>query len=144
MVIKDKKTDVANKRRMWKKKRINLKAAAIAAFALTTFFTTKNRVFAQIVNPTGANQLCELEDVLANIIQVSVSLAAIALFVMLVFGGIRYLTSGGDPKSTQQAKSTLTYAIAGFALLIVAWFVLLFIEIFTGVQVTQFTIFECS
>jgi hypothetical protein len=48
-----------------------------------------------------------------------------------------YLSSGGNPESLQKAKSTLTYAIIGIVLLLLAWFTLRFIEIFTGVQVTR-------
>lgn len=128
----------------WKKNRINLKAAVLAAFVFNTLsWAIPRSIYAAIVNQSGANTLCDLEDVLINVIIVTASLAAIALFAMLVLGGIKFLTSGGDPKGTQTAKSTLTYAIAGFALLIIAWFILLFIEIFTGVQVTSFQLFNC-
>jgi len=84
--------------------------------------------------------IADLETIVANVITASVALAGIALFVMLVLGGIQYLTSGGEPKATQQAKNTITYGIAGIALLALAWFVLLFIQEFTGVQVTIFTV----
>jgi hypothetical protein len=78
-----------------------------------------------------------LEKIIGNIIWASVPLAGIVLFLMLVAGGIMYLSSGGNPESLQKAKSTLTYAIIGIVLLLLAWFTLRFIEIFTGVQVTR-------
>lgn len=118
-----------------------LKAAVYAAFVSLAFLKTGAKpAFAQIIRATEANTLCDLEVVLANIIRVSVSLAGIGLFIMLVIGGIRYLTSSGDPKATQQARGTITYAIIGMALLLIAWFVLRFIEIFTGVTVTEFSV----
>lgn len=86
------------------------------------------------------NKFSDLEPIIGNIIRISVSLAGIALFVMLVLGGIQYLSSGGDPKATQQAKNTITYGIIGISLFALAWFALLFIERFTGVKVTTFTI----
>ena len=55
-------------------------------------------------------------------------------------GGFRYLTSMGDPKGTETAKNTLTYAVLGLVLIIGAWFILQFIEEFTGVKVTEFEI----
>jgi hypothetical protein len=59
---------------------------------------------------------------------------------MLIVGGFQYLTAGGDAKKTQAASNTLTYAIFGLVAVIAAWFILLFIEKFTGVKVTEFNI----
>ena len=86
------------------------------------------------------NTLKSFESMFGRIISVSLSLAGIGLFVMLVMGGLKYLSSGGDPKALQSAKGTLTYAIIGVALLVLAWFALLFIKEFTGVDVTIFQI----
>ena len=98
------------------------------------------RAYAAVVGVGGEpNELSDIEPIVANIIRSVVALGGIALFVMLVFGGIQYLTSGGDPEGVQKAKLTLTYAIIGIALFVIAWFTLLFIETFTGVKVTLFT-----
>ena len=119
-----------------------LQAAVTAAFALTIkTIVYPSVVFAQILNPTGPNVLCDLERMMGFAIdRAVVPLAAVVLFVMLVIGGFLYLSSGGDPKGIEQAKKTLTSAIAGIALLVLAWFVLNFIEVFTGVRVTVFSI----
>ena len=81
-----------------------------------------------------------LEIVFANILTVAISLGALALFVMLLIGGFKYLTSGGDPKATTSAQQTMTYAVAGIALMAVAYLIFRIIEFFTGVKVTIFTI----
>lgn len=80
--------------------------------------------------------------VISRILNIAVRLAGVAVFIMLIIGGFQYLTAGGDPKKTQAASNTLTYAILGLAIVIGAWFILLFIEKFTGVEVTQFKIPE--
>ncbi|MCL5784434.1 MAG: pilin [Patescibacteria group bacterium] len=85
--------------------------------------------------PAGLQQLQEL---IQRLINLSVGLAVIALTVMLVVGGIKYLTSGGEPKAISSANSTLTWALLGFLFLILAWLVLKLIEAFTGVPVTKF------
>jgi len=59
-------------------------------------------------------------------------------FIALIVGGFRYITARGDPKAIAAAQSSITWAIAGLGLIIVAWLILLFIEKFTGVQVTIF------
>ena len=49
-----------------------------------------------------------LEIVFSNILVVAVSLAALALFVMFLVGGFKFLTAGGDPKAVASAKSLKT------------------------------------
>lgn len=43
--------------------------------------------------------------------------ATITVF-FIIFGGFKYLTSGGDKEALASARNTLTYAIIGFILLI--------------------------
>jgi len=79
-----------------------------------------------------------IECILKAFLNIAVRLAGIAVFIMLIVGGFQYLTAGGDAKRTQAAGKTLTAAIVGLVVVIGAWFILLFIEKFTGVEVTQF------
>lgn len=81
-----------------------------------------------------------LEIVFSNILFVAAGLAMLALFVMFLVGGFKYLTSGGDPKATAAAQQTLTYAILGLGLMAIAYLIFKIIESFTGVPVTTFTI----
>lgn len=81
-----------------------------------------------------------LEVVFGNILSVAIGLSVLALFVMFLVGGFRYLTSGGDPKATTAAKQTLTYAILGMGLLAIAFLIFKLIEYYTGVPVTKFSI----
>lgn len=82
------------------------------------------------------------EVIFSNILTVAVSLAVLALFVMLIIGGFKFLTSSGDPKATGSAKQTMTYAIAGIGLMAIAFLIFRLIEYFTGVDITTFTIPE--
>lgn len=84
------------------------------------------------MQPAGIKQLQELVE---RIIGLSVPLAFIILTVMLVIGGIKYLTSGGDAKALGSASGTITWAILGIVFLVVAWLVLQLITAFTGVDI---------
>ena len=64
----------------------------------------------------------------------------VILFLMLLTGGFKYLTSGGDPKATEGAQKTLTYAIGGLVLLAGSYMILNIIKTFTGADVTNFVI----
>lgn len=79
-----------------------------------------------------------IEVIVKNFLNIAVRIAGIAVFVMLVIGGFKYLTSGSDPKAKESARKTITSAIFGLVLILGAWFILNFIEKFTGVPVTQF------
>ena len=81
-----------------------------------------------------------LEVIFSNILTIFVSLAVLALFVMLIIGGFKYLTSAGDPKAAGSARQTMTYAIAGIVLMALAYLIFKLIETFTGVTITVFTV----
>ncbi len=94
-------------------------------------------VYAANPGPAGKTQLVEL---FTRIINLSAEAAFIVLLIMLIYAGIRYLTSGGDPKSISAASSTITWALLGIIFMAIAWLLLKLIENFTGVPVTKFCI----
>lgn len=82
----------------------------------------------------------DLEKLIKGYLNMALTWAIIAVFAMLLYGGFKYLTAGGDPKGNEAAKATITYAVIGLLLMIGAWFILNFIQIFTGVNITEFTL----
>ncbi|HPT66137.1 MAG TPA: hypothetical protein PK257_02385 [Candidatus Woesebacteria bacterium] len=80
------------------------------------------------------------ECIFANVAQVIVYFAGIVFFIMFLKGGFEYLTSGGDPKKTAKATSTLTTSIIGLVGVIISFIIIKFIGTFTGVNVTDFII----
>ena len=88
----------------------------------------------------GVATIKGLECLFQNIITVIISLAGFVSLAMLIVGGFKYLTSGGDPKKVAAASTTLTYAVIGIIGIIVSWLILLFIKEFTGIDVTIFKI----
>jgi hypothetical protein len=104
----------------------------------------KSLIAQGFADPSGDSpaRLSDLEVVFRNVVGVALGFAGIVLFIMLLSGGFRYITAGGDPKSVEDAKKTLTYAIAGMVFIALAFLILRFIEQFTGAQVTQFKIVQ--
>jgi len=84
--------------------------------------------------------LTEIENTVGNVISVIVGLGFIAMLVMVLMAGLKYLTSGGEPKAVQSAHYTLTWSLLGLLFFAVAWVILQLIESFTGVKVTTFDI----
>ena len=95
----------------------------------------------QLVNCNeGFAPLTGLETIFANVLNVITVLAGFAVLLMLVIGAFRYMTAQGDPKAVGAARSTITWALVGLFFIIAAWFVVLFISQFTGLNLTNFCI----
>lgn len=69
-----------------------------------------------IKNPIKSQSLLELIDAVAGWI---LTLAIPASVIMIVYSGLTYLTSGGNPGKVQKAKQILTYAIIGLAVIMI-------------------------
>lgn len=95
-----------------------------------------------IPTQNGAATLVGLETVFGNVVGILLGFAGIALFILLIVGGFKYITAGGDPKGVDSAKKTITYAIGGIVLIAAGYLILKFITQFTGVDVTQFKIYQ--
>lgn len=97
---------------------------------------------AEIETVDDVAKLQDFEGVFENIVTVVLGFGGVVLFIMLLMGGFKFITAGGDPKAIEGAKKTLTYAIGGIVLIALSFLILRFISTFTGVDVTQFKIFQ--
>lgn len=100
-------------------------------------------IFAQWDNTDefeGVAGFGDLEGLFQKVLGGIFSFGLIAVFVMLLYGGFRYLTAGGNAEANQKAGSVITYAVLGLVLMIGAWFILRLIEEFTGITITDFSI----
>jgi hypothetical protein len=89
------------------------------------------------MNETAA-ELSSIPEYFGNVLQAMVPLIGLVAFIMILAGGFKILTSGGDAKGMAGGKQTITLAVAGIALAIISWLILLLIENTTGATVTQF------
>ncbi len=108
-----------------------MRAAFIVALLLAS---SVSPVYAQA--PQTPATISGIVNVLENIIKLLAPAAGIAFFIMLLVGGYKFITSGGDPKAVGSARATLTYAIIGIILVVAAWLILQLIATFTGANVT--------
>jgi TRAP-type C4-dicarboxylate transport system permease small subunit len=89
------------------------------------------------MNETAA-ELSALPDYFGNILTAIIPLIGLVAFLMILSGGFKILTSAGDPKGIQSGSKTITMAVAGIALAILSWLILVLIKNLTGVNVTEF------
>ena len=90
----------------------------------------------------GVAGFADLEILLQKVLGGIFSFGLIVVFIMLLYGGFKYLTAGGNPEANQKASGVITYAVLGLALMIGSWFILRLIASFTGLgdQLLDFSI----
>jgi hypothetical protein len=89
---------------------------------------------------TSVARISDLGGLFQRIVSLALGFAGIVLFILLIVGGFKFITSGGDPKAVEGAKKTLTYAIGGLIVILVSYLILVLIKIITGVDVTNFSV----
>ena len=95
------------------------------------------------VGPENVATIRGFEGLFQNLIGALLGLGGILVFIMLLTGGFKYITSGGDPKKLESAKNTLTYAIGGVVAVALSYLVLRFIGVFTGATwIVNFQVFS--
>ena len=68
-----------------------------------------------------------LQEVVASIINVAYSLAAMVAIIYIIIGGYQFITSAGNPDIVEQAKSTITNAIIGLLIIVLSYLFIHFI-----------------
>ena len=66
-------------------------------------------------------------DVFKNIVNILLFIIGAVSVIMLIYGGIRYTTSGGNANSVTAAKNTIMYSIIGLVVAILAFAVVNFV-----------------
>lgn len=78
-------------------------------------------------NATLSNSTGGLEALARNVVNIfSIVIGAVAI-IMLLYGGFRYITSGGDSGRVGNAKNTLLYAIIGLVVVALAQLIVNFV-----------------
>lgn len=76
---------------------------------------------------TGGGGQRDFGDVAANIVNILSVIVGVIAVIMIIFGGFRYITSGGDSGNVSSAKNTLIYAIVGLIIVALAQFIVHFV-----------------
>lgn len=85
-------------------------------------------------DPNVPTSLACIPVFIGNITSALVPLAGVAALILIIFSGIRFLTSGGDPLKVEGAKKTLTFAIIGFVIVLMAFVIIKIFSRVSGVE----------
>jgi type IV secretion system pilin len=76
----------------------------------------------------------DLGHFISVVIEVALILASLLTLFMLIWGGIEWVTSGGDKEKYENARKRITAAIIGLAIAACAWAIWLLVIRFLGVD----------
>jgi len=62
----------------------------------------------------------KIGDLIRSVIKFSIGIAGISAFALLSFGAYKFMFSSGDPQKLEEAQQTISSAIAGLALIVLA------------------------
>ena len=126
----------------------SIKKISTLATVLFGSFLTKSLAFAQITNPVigdlgddaAAAQDGDTFAVLAGkLLEAVVIVGALAMILYLIWGGISWITAGGDKSKVETARNKITQAIIGIIVLASAIAIFTLIQSFFGFEVLTFT-----
>jgi len=87
----------------------------------------------QALDPFGActgnagSKVCQAKNnddvftIMKNVINILLTVVGIVAVIMIIVGGIKYITSAGDSSGVSSAKNTILYAVVGLVVALMAF-----------------------
>lgn len=73
----------------------------------------------------------------SSIVGVLLTAAALAAFLFLVWGGLNWVMAGGDKGKVEEARTRITNAVIGLAIVALSWAIFLLVDFFLGLGIAQ-------
>jgi len=107
------------------------------ALAQATGLILPSAVLAQNndIVPNTIKPINDIVGIIRAVIQFILVVAFVLAFVMLLIGGIRWITAGGDEKGVAGARNMITAALIGLVIVLVAYAIILLVETFFNVNI---------
>jgi len=78
-------------------------------------------------SPPGSGTTNNFADIAKTIVNVFSIIVGVVAVIMIIYGGFRYITSGGESGAVGNAKNTIIYAIVGLILVALAQVIVHFV-----------------
>lgn len=85
----------------------------------------------QPINP-GRGFATDIGNLINSVLTFVMVIAALLVFLYLIWGGIEWITSGGDKGKTESARNKITAAVIGIVILAASYAILLLVLNFLG------------
>ncbi|MBX4197630.1 pilin [Candidatus Saccharibacteria bacterium] len=77
-------------------------------------------------NVAGTDATSQINNIVHTIVNLLSAVVGIVAVIMIIVGGFRYITSGGNDTSVTSAKNTILYAIIGLVVVALAQLIVRF------------------
>ena len=74
-----------------------------------------------------ASQGDSLKKLMGNIVNILIYISGSIAVIVIIIGGIKYVTSGGDSGQMSNAKDTILYAVIGLVVIVMAYAIVNFV-----------------
>ena len=78
-------------------------------------------------NSNGQSITDKVNNFLKRLINIFSAVIGVVAVIMIIFGGFRYITSGGNDTSVTSAKNTILYAVIGLIIVALAQLIVRFV-----------------
>ena len=116
---------------------ISTLTVAVMVFGVSIIYQTGNTEIAGAINSeitsgmnatsAGTSTPTDANVVIKNVTNIMFFIIGAVSVIMLIYGGIRYTTSGGNANSVTAAKNTVIYSIVGLVISILAYAIVNFV-----------------
>jgi len=89
----------------------------------------------KIVPENTIGKVTDIVAIIRAIIQFILIIAFVAAFIMLLIGGIRWITAGGDEKGVASARNMITAALIGLVIVLISYAIIRLVETFFGFNI---------
>jgi hypothetical protein len=112
----------------------------ISLFVVGPVFADQNTSI-QPPADTGIVSNLTVNSVVRFVIYALFAIAVLAALFFLIWGGIRWIISGGEKEKVEEARKQIIAAIIGLIIVVLAWVILNFVlQVFTGHGITDLCI----
>lgn len=114
------------------KNKIQMAAIAAPIYAQETIKIQPNQG-----STFGDLQNLQIQGIISGAIGLVLILVSLVFFFILVLGGLKWITSGGDEKKVGEARSQITNALIGLAIVFAAWAIMRLIGTVFGINILE-------
>ncbi|OGL30673.1 hypothetical protein A3F37_03555 [Candidatus Saccharibacteria bacterium RIFCSPHIGHO2_12_FULL_41_12] len=76
---------------------------------------------------TTKDSSAKLDKLVTDIVNIFSVIVGVVAVIMIIYGGFRYIISGGDSSNVTNAKNTILYALVGLVVVALAQFIVKFV-----------------
>ena len=88
-------------------------------------------------SPFKFTQASQLGPLISRLIGDFIIIAAILVLIYLVWGGIQWITSGGEKGAITAAKSRISAALIGLLIVLASWAIFVLIKYMFGISLSE-------